>query len=283
MHLNTIIMEISQFHKKDEYAKWERRMHMERSDWKVTDAAGFTGDGDGAFLLTDNRMMADWALRQGMGFAVYLSEASNGRSFPEALYCIEELSALDADQLEKMYLRFHELPWKILETERCIVREITPKDIDALYEIYANKKIVRYTDDLFESYDQELAYTKDYIKQQYRFYEYGMWVVIRKADGRLIGRAGISNRLGYKGAELGYVIASDCWRQGYANEVCTAILNYALKELTMKKLNAFTVKENIASVSLLTKLGFIRQKEVDINGTEHELYTCLLNDDKCIN
>ncbi len=279
MCLHTVIVEIGQLHMGAERAQWERRLRRERPDWRVTDAAGFSGDGGQAFLLTDDRRAADWALRQGIGFAVYLSEAGKGQSFPEALYCIEELSALDARQLERMHRRFHELPWTILETERCIVREITPEDVDALYEIYADKEISRYTEDLFESRAQELAYTKDYIKQQYRFYEYGMWVVLCKADGRLIGRAGLSGRAGYEEAELGYVIAQDCRRQGYAKEVCAAILTYAAKELAMTKLNAFTLKENAASVSLLKNLGFLRQGEADIDGVLHEQYAFLVKVD----
>jgi len=276
MCLKTVITEIGQLHTEDERAQWERRLHKERPDWRVTDIAGFSGDGRSAFLLTDDRGAADWALRQGVGFAVYLSQAGRAQSFPEALYCIEKLSALDARQLERMYRRFHGLPWTILETERCIVREITPEDVGALYELYADKEVSRYTEDLFESRAQELAYTKDYIKQQYRFYEYGMWVVLRKADGRLIGRAGLSCRAGYEEAELGYVIALDCQRQGYAKEVCAAILTYAAKELAMTKLNAFTLKENAASVSLLKNLGFLRHGEADIDGMLHEQYTFLV-------
>ncbi len=279
MCLQTIIIEIGQLHTGDERAQWERQLYRERPDWRVTDAAGFMQNG-GAFLITDDRKAADWALQRGIGFAVYLSEAGRGQNFPEALYCIEELSALDARQLERMYRRFHGLPWTILETRRCIVREITPEDVDALYEIYADKEIIRYTEDLFESRARELAYTKDYIKQQYRFYEYGMWVVIRKGDGRLIGRAGLSVRAGYEEAELGYVIAMDCQGQGYAREVCTAILSYAVQELGMTRLNAFTRRENKASVSLLRGLGFFKAGKADIDGIPHERYLFSKNVDK---
>ncbi len=272
MCLQTIILEIGQLHAEDERMRWEKRLHKERPGWQVTDIKSFSGDDVGAFLITDERGAADWALGRRIGFAVYLSEAGRERSFPEALYCIEELSVLNVRQLERMYRRFHGLPWTILETERCIVREIAPEDLDALYKVYADKEISRYTEDLFASRTQELAYTKDYIERQYRFYEYGMWVVIRKEDGRLIGRAGLSNRTEYEEAELGYAIALDCQRQGYAKEVCTAILTYAAKELAMKKLNAFTHRENIASVSLLKSLGFFRWGEVNFEGVPYEQY-----------
>ncbi len=272
MCLQTIILEIGQLHTEDERIRWEELLHKERPGWRVTDIKGFSGENEGAFLITDERGAADWALGKQIGFAVYLSEAGRESSFPEALYCMEELSVLSARQLERMYRRFHGLPWTILETKRCIVREIVPEDLDALYEVYANKEISRYTEDLFLSRAQELAYTKDYMKQQYRFYEYGMWVVIRKKDGQLIGRAGLSNRTGYEEAELGYVIAGDCQRQGYAKEVCTAILSYAAEEFAMGKLNAFTHKENTASVSLLKSLGFFRWSEVNFEGVPYERY-----------
>lgn len=40
-------------------------------------------------------------------------------------------------------------------------------------------------------YDREKL--KAYIKSQYRFYEYGIWAVIRKVDGVIVGKAGLTN------------------------------------------------------------------------------------------
>ena len=272
MQLQNILVQVTQFHQASELELLLEHIGHDRPDWKVHEHGRDILQCNGIFLITDSRSAADWALQHDIGFAVYLNEESRRFSFPEALYCIEDLSVLTATQIERMYLRFHKLPWTILETERCILREITTDDIDALYQIYADKGICRYTEDLFADKAEELAYTEDYIENQYRFYEYGMWVIIRKADNRLIGRAGLSNRESYEEAELGYVIAADCQKQGYASEVCMKILHYAKEELGMRAVHAFTMQENQASLALLKKLGFSYREQVELSGTAYARY-----------
>lgn len=287
MQLHNILIQITQFHHASELEQLMEHISQDKSglkiqelntdilqcnNWKADLSMLHLENVQDVFLITDSRPAADWALQHGIGFAVYLNEESRQSVFPEALYCIEDLSVLTVSQIERMYLRFHKLPWTIFETERCIVREITTDDVDALYQIYADKEISKYTEDLFAERAEELAYTKDYIENQYRFYEYGMWVILRKFDNRLIGRAGLSNREGFEEAELGYVIAADCQRQGYASEVCTAVLHYAKEELGMQSVQAFTVQENQASLALLKKLGFSYREQAELSGMVYARY-----------
>ncbi|MBO4902762.1 MAG: GNAT family N-acetyltransferase [Lachnospiraceae bacterium] len=224
------------------------------------------------FIFTDDRQTADRASALGIGFAVYDNAISKMSSFPDALYLVEQVTALPADQIDRMLLRFLHLPWTILETERCIVREITVEDVDALYEMYRPADAFRYTEGLFEDPAEERAYTRDYIENQYKFCEYGIWIVTEKQSGRIIGRAGISNREGYEDAELGFAFAPAYRHQGYAAEVCTAILSYAENMLGMDVINAFTIHENTECVNLLTRLGFRYVSTADIRGGVHDLY-----------
>ena len=68
-------------------------------------------------------------------------------------------------------------------------------------------------------YETELEYQKAYIENMYGFYEYGMWLVLSRETGKLIGRAGLEHD------ELGYMIAPELWNQGYATEVCRFIID----------------------------------------------------------
>jgi len=154
-----------------------------------------------------------------------------------------------------------------------IIREQTVGDADALYEIYSDPEVKRFTEDLYEDRDREIQYLKDYINNQYRFCEYGVWALVDKGTGTLIGRAGISNRADYDEAELGYVIRKEYRKKGYATEACRAILQCADAELGLQKINAFTLKENTAGIALLHKLGFSNCGTGIIDGKEHEMYT----------
>ena len=54
--------------------------------------------------------------------------------------------------------------------------------------------------------------------------------------------------------ELGYHIFHPFRRQGYAEEACRAVLNYAKEELACP-VCARVAKENTASIQMLEKLG----------------------------
>lgn len=225
-----------------------------------------------SFAVTDNRAIADRLREAGAGFAVYLNQTSREKSFSDALYMTDNVCNLKAFDINRFLLRYLQLPWEITETERCLVREITEEDIDELYEIYADPGISRYTEGLFKDREKEREYIRNYIKNKYRFFEYGIWLVIDRASGKAIGRAGFENRAGFEDPELGYVIAAEYQRRGYAYEVCSALLKYAAGQLGFMRINAFTAKENTASVKLLKKLGFERREEIMIDGNAHERY-----------
>ena len=171
-------------------------------------------------------------------------------------YVLEQAEEVEEAYLEKIRCRLLGLPCEILRTKRCIVREICLDDVDKLYEIYADPSITLYMEGLYAKKEEEIAYTRDYIRYQYGIYDFGMWIIEDRQSGEVIGRAGLDLRPDREDAELGYMIRRDRHRQGIAYEVCTAILTYVREELGFEKLFARTQKENLASVGLLKKLGF---------------------------
>lgn len=133
-----------------------------------------------------------------------------------------------------------------------------------MYEIYEPKSITRYMEALYEDRQEELKFTRAYIKNMYQFYGYGIWLVCLKDTDEIIGRAGISNREvdGENQLELGYVIGEEYQCQGYAFEACEAICEFAKKQLEAKELVCFMDKENLSSVRLAEKLGFQYMGEI---------------------
>ncbi len=116
--------------------------------------------------------------------------------------------------------------------------------------------MTEYIDPLFP-YETERAYQSAYIENMYRFYGYGMWVVTDRGTGKMIGRVGIECREELGGVmELGYVIGKPYQRQGYATEVCSAILSYARDELGIREIFCFIDEGNEVSEIVARKLGF---------------------------
>lgn len=208
------------------------------------------------FCITDIPKLCRLAATEQIPSLLFLHEGNQNAPMQQIPYAVMDFEGIDYAYLCDIYKRFFHIPWTILETERCVLREMAPEDLDALYEVYADPEISRYTEALYEDREQELAYMKDYIEHVYRFCGLGIWVIVEKQINRLIGRAGLAFRDGYDTPEIGFIIGKEYQRRGYAYEVCRAILKYC-KRLDMKTIRVIYQKENRASEELCKKLGFV--------------------------
>lgn len=194
-----------------------------------------------------------------------------GEQFLKIEYIMEQPQDLDVEYLERVFRRYRGIPWDILETRRCILRETTVEDVDTFFEIYREPEIVKYTENLYPEREQEKAYIRDYIEKVYKYFEFGVWTVIWKETGEIIGRAGFSVREGYDLPELGFVIARPFQRKGIAGEICSAILEYGRDVLEFEQVQALVIKENTASLTLCEKLGFTVRQSVREKGKDYLL------------
>ncbi len=175
-------------------------------------------------------------------------------------YVVQDLAAIDEMFLEEVFCRFQKLPLTVLKTERTIIREFAMCDFDAMYHLYQEPHMTDFMDGLL-SEEQERACQKAYIETGYRFYGYGMWVVIHRENNRLIGRAGVENTelCDPDEVELGYAISVSFQKAGYATEVCRAIAALCFDRFEMKHIIARVSPQNIPSVKVLQKLGFTKR------------------------
>lgn len=223
-------------------------------------------------LISDREDFYKAAVQLQMAFLLYINDLNTSGSFPKAPYAITSLEGIGLNYMEQVYKRFHHIPWNILDTAHLKVREMTVDDLDSLYEVYNHPSITRYMEGLYEDREKEAAYTRDYIKNVYGFYGYGLWIVEEKDSGQIIGRAGLSHREGYEEPELGYVIGKKYQNKGYATEVCKAILKYGTKEFGFKHFNAFVHKDNGASIRICEKCGMNWKEQVRIEDELLERY-----------
>ena len=215
--------------------------------------------------------------------------AKNANSFSSVRMIVEGFEEVDALFLERVYEREHHLPWEIARTDHWILREFTMDDMDGLVELYDQpgvsyriengKKVPGYIEPLLPREEEE-EYQRCYIENMYGYYGYGMWIVTENPNGeetdspRIIGRAGLENREYEDGVELemGYVIDPRWQHQGIAYEVCSAIMKYAAEHTDFERLNALTEADNVASIALLEKLGFIYLEDTDVSGNMTRRY-----------
>ena len=229
-------------------------------------------------LIADCEETIQWAEEYDLAILGYEPEGKERNITSRLPLIVEGFEEVDFYFLERVYQRYHNLPWTAVETARCILREITPEDLEDLYELYSPPEMTHYMEGLHEKREDEETYTRAYIENIYRFYGYGLWVVIEKETGRLIGRAGVEQRQeeGELLLELGYCIAVDKQREGFATEVCLGVLDYAKEALDFDRVYCFIQRENTVSVHLAEKLGFRWERSVIQNEKEMQRYVKFL-------
>lgn len=209
----------------------------------------------------------------------YLNPICGKQDLSQAEVLVEGFDEVDFFFLERIYQRKHGIPWTVIETDRCFLREMTMEDLDALYQLYEEPEITRYMEGLYEDREKEEEYTRAYINNMYRFYGYGMWLVIEKETGKIIGRAGLNNVdiHGEPALEMGYMVGKPYQNQGYATEVCEGILQFAAEATEFKMINCLIQKENVKSVHLIEKLDFTWEEELEIQEKTMQRYTKTLH------
>jgi len=84
---------------------------------------------------------------------------------------------------------------------------------------------------------------------------YGVFAVVEKASGDVIGHCGIrpipDGRI-----ELLYAYATSAWGKGYATEAGKAMLDYGKKNFKLDEIIAMSYPQNSGSIGVIKKLGF---------------------------
>ena len=86
----------------------------------------------------------------------------------------------------------------------------------------------------------------------------GKFPIFLKGTEEFVGTCGLEpfELSGRSEVELGYRLCLKHWGQGYARESATAVLRYGFGELDSKRIMAFALQQNGASIRVLDKLGF---------------------------
>lgn len=221
-----------------------------------------TAESEGILYVTDSLPEAERLRDRGEAVLVYFHDGNREGDFSGFTFGVEDPEHLEDEYVERVYRRLKGLPWNILETERCLIRETTPEDVEDFFHIYSDPAITKFMDGLYPDKEQEKEYIREYIEKIYTFYEFGIWTVVEKSSGSVIGRAGFSYREGYDDPEIGFIIGVPWQRRGYGEEVCRGILDYGMKRLGFRDVNALVETRNEASLKLCDKLGFRAVQEL---------------------
>ena len=142
----------------------------------------------------------------------------------------------------------------ILETNRLILRNVRPEDAAIMFDYRNNEICARYqrgqTKDLSGIRDLVARRMHDEINDQQNF----LLAVERKDRGEMIGEIVVMPNDGC--FSIGYTFHYAHHRCGYAFEALSALTDLLHEQYPSMEFISFTEPENIASMSLLKKLGY---------------------------
>jgi [ribosomal protein S5]-alanine N-acetyltransferase len=163
---------------------------------------------------------------------------------------------------------------KPIETARLILREVTHDDAGFILELLNTPKFIRYIGDRgVRDLDGARRYIDERYLASYRDNGYGLYGVVEKASGKLIGACGFVRRDSLPGPDLGFSFLPEYERKGYGYESATAAMKYGREQLGLGRVYAITSLDNDASGALLQKLGLTLDGEIDFDGEPLKLYS----------
>ena len=151
---------------------------------------------------------------------------------------------------------------KILETSRLLLREMTQGDYRELASIIQDDQTMYAYAGAFN--DEETQAWLDKQLMRYRDDGFGLWAVILKSNGKMIGQAGISRQEveGQLVSEIGYLFNRLYWHNGYATEAAMACKDYAFNTLGFNEVFSIVRSANIPSKDVAISNGMIIRKRI---------------------
>lgn len=143
----------------------------------------------------------------------------------------------------------------ILETERLYLREMEQGDFAALCRILQDEQTMYAYEGAFT--DEEAQEWLDRQIARCRMWGFGLWAVVLKETGEMIGQCGLTLQPwdGREVLEIGYLFARDYWHQGYATEAARACKKYAFETLGADEVCSIIRDTNTASQRVALRNG----------------------------
>ena len=143
----------------------------------------------------------------------------------------------------------------IIETERLYLREITQSDFPLLCKHLQDIEVMYAYEHAFSDAEVQEGIEKQF--ERYKKDGFGVWAVILKANGELIGQCGLSMQpfADREVLEIGYIFQKEYWHKGYATEAAIACKEYAFTKLNADEVFSIIRDTNIASQNVAKRNG----------------------------
>lgn len=158
-----------------------------------------------------------------------------------------------------------------LSTSRLILRGFVEEDLDEWAAIVADPEVQRYTGGPLTRMDAWLRMA--WYHGHWTMRGYGIWAVVSRDSGRLLGRAGLWYPAGWPELEVGWTLGRFAWGHGYATEAGRTAVEWGRAELGLRRIASVINPANERSIAVAERLGmtFDRRAALD-DGEEMSVY-----------
>jgi [ribosomal protein S5]-alanine N-acetyltransferase len=159
----------------------------------------------------------------------------------------------------------------LIETERLVLRPLTPEDELALGAVLSDAETMRW-------YPRPLTRSevREWIERQMSRYPAGNGLLgmIEKQTGRLIGDCGAvwQEVEGRTELEIGYHVNRECWNHGFASEAARAVMENSFGRFDVERVVSMIRPENGASRRVAEKNGLSLDRVLFWRNYEHCVY-----------
>ena len=140
----------------------------------------------------------------------------------------------------------------IFETERLIFKEIQNNESDAFFDMMGNPNVMNPIPLPAMTKQESDAKLLEIISWYKISHSKRIWGIYEKKSSQFIGIGGLILN-DEKDDELAYRLREKFWGIGYGTETAKGLIDFAFKELNIKKLAADVNIENIKSAKILDK------------------------------
>ncbi len=146
----------------------------------------------------------------------------------------------------------------ILETERLYLREMDQSDFASLCGMLQDEETMYAYEGAFS--DAEAQEWLDRQVARYRRWGFGLWAVIRREDGEMVGQCGLTMQpwKGEEVLEIGYLFCRRHWHRGYATEAALACKEYAFRVLGAEEVCSIIRDTNLPSQRVAARCGMTK-------------------------
>ncbi|MGH1295544.1 GNAT family N-acetyltransferase [Bacillus pretiosus] len=161
----------------------------------------------------------------------------------------------------------------VLETERLVLRWFDIKDAPFILELVNDPAWIQFIGDKrIKNLEDAKKYILNGPIDMYNKMGFGLYLVERKEDFTPLGMCGLIKRDSLEDVDIGFAFLEKFRSKGYGFESASAVIDYGVQNLGMKRIVAITTLDNINSGKLLEKVGLQFEKIISDSGEDLKLF-----------